>query len=97
MTVKRAAALTMPRARSAVRRERMEVFTFPAFLSVALGAEEVRHRTVGVVFDLREHRFRRLGTKSCSLLRERLTDRCSRVKACIGEIHVDTIEESRLE
>ena len=34
-TAKRAAALTMPRAPSALRLERMEMFTFPAFLSVA--------------------------------------------------------------
>jgi hypothetical protein len=38
-TVKRAAALPMPRARSAERLERTEIFTFPAFLSVAWGAE----------------------------------------------------------
>jgi hypothetical protein len=34
-TAKRAVALTMPRARSAVRLERKELFTFPAFLSDA--------------------------------------------------------------
>jgi hypothetical protein len=71
----------MPRARSAVRLERKELFTFPAFLSDAEGAEGVRHRTVGVVIDLRKRRRRRALTEISLLLRERLTGLCGVVKA----------------
>jgi hypothetical protein len=83
-TVKRAAALTMPRAPRAVRLERTEIFTFPAFLSAAgKGAEGFVLEPLGVVFDLR-------GTVVGVLLRERLTGRSGAVKAWIGVICVDT-------
>jgi hypothetical protein len=66
-TVKRAAALTMPRAPCALRLERMEMFTFPAFLSVARRRGVVRHEPWGSSVDLRERHRRRLLTnfQSC--------------------------------
>jgi len=79
-TLKRASMLTMPTARSAERLERTEKFTFPAFLSVASGAEGFivepwgSWSTCGAPSSA-------LAGEIRSLLRERLTDLGSRVKA----------------
>jgi hypothetical protein len=65
----------------------MEIFTFPAFLSVACGAEGFV-RTVEVFLDLREQLSSAFGHSVPRLLRERLTDLSSLVKAQYGRIRI---------
>jgi hypothetical protein len=57
------------------------MFTFPAFLSVAWGAEGFVVEPVGVVFDLRDAVIGVVLRAFRILLRERLTGHSGRVKA----------------
>ena len=97
-TVKRAAALTMPRARRAERLERTEMFTFPAFLS---GAGRAWRGFVvepwGSSATCWERRLRRVLAYVSVLLRERLTGCERQVKPFLAVIRVDTVEIPELE